>query len=501
MKAIILARISSKDQEDGQSISSQTRRMKEYAKRKDFLDQKIFEITESSTKDTRKKFEKVIEEIKSSKELTILIVETIDRLQRGFKESVELDDLRKEGILELHFLRENLILDKDSNSSDLLRWDMGVMFARSYVLQLSDNVKRSIEQKLRNGEWPGKAPVGYKNITNESKERVIVVDQERAFLIKKLFELYATGNYSMKKLAKEMRKRGLTSYPNGNPTATAQVQKILRNPFYYGEMEMKKKRYIHKYTPIISRHLFEKVQKVIDSYNRQNFKRTNKPYIFRGLIQCSYCGCAITPEPHKGHVYYHCTNYHEKHKKGEVDWIREEDLLSQVKNTFKDLGLSNEATNKLKEELLTIHESEKDYYENNVDKIKKSIDRIGNRLSVMYKDRLDGRITMDEYDKMASEYKKEQQDLLLQLEDHTNANYNFYITASKLLDVSRQAWELFEGSEVEEKQQIINFVLQNFSLKGRKLLFELKTPFNGIVEYAKSGKWCPGQDSNLRPTA
>ncbi len=60
-----------------------------------------------------------------------------------------LDNLRKDGKVEIHFLREGLILNLRSNSSDILRWDVGVMFARSYVLQLSDNIKRSKEQAAK----------------------------------------------------------------------------------------------------------------------------------------------------------------------------------------------------------------------------------------------------------------------------------------------------------------------------------------------------------------
>ncbi len=87
------------------------------------------------------------------------MADTIDRVQRSFKESVVLEELRRQGKVEIHFLRENLLLNQNSNSADLLRWDMGVMFARSYVLQLSDNVKRSKEQSVRNGNWIGLAPL------------------------------------------------------------------------------------------------------------------------------------------------------------------------------------------------------------------------------------------------------------------------------------------------------------------------------------------------------
>ena len=66
------------------------------------------------------------------------MADTVDRLQRGFRESVILEDLRKQGKLEIHFYRENLVLNQNSNSSDLSRWDIGVVLARSFVLQISD---------------------------------------------------------------------------------------------------------------------------------------------------------------------------------------------------------------------------------------------------------------------------------------------------------------------------------------------------------------------------
>lgn len=108
----------------------------------------VFAITESSTKDTCREYQKILEMIRKSKNTIALVADTIVRLQRSFKEPTKLDDLRREGKVEIHFMREGLVLNDKSNSSDLLRWDIGVMIARSYVLQLSDNIKRFKEQLL-----------------------------------------------------------------------------------------------------------------------------------------------------------------------------------------------------------------------------------------------------------------------------------------------------------------------------------------------------------------
>ena len=78
MKAILLARVSSKEQEDGQSIPAQERRLREYADRKGLVIAEIFKITESSTKDTRKEFEKILEYIRKSRETIALVADTID---------------------------------------------------------------------------------------------------------------------------------------------------------------------------------------------------------------------------------------------------------------------------------------------------------------------------------------------------------------------------------------------------------------------------------------
>ncbi|HEY4832996.1 MAG TPA: recombinase family protein, partial [Waddliaceae bacterium] len=209
MKAIILARVSSKEQEDGQSIPAQVRRLTEYADKHQLDVIKVFQITESSTKESRKEFEKIIELISKSRECIALIADTVDRVQRGFKESILIEKLLREGKMELHFLRDRLILDKNSNSTDIMRWDMSVMFAKSYVLQLSDNVKRSLEQARKEGIRAGLAPLGYLNVIDKQGNKDVIPDPEQRHLIVKMFELYVTGQYSYREIMEMMKKLGL----------------------------------------------------------------------------------------------------------------------------------------------------------------------------------------------------------------------------------------------------------------------------------------------------
>lgn len=261
MKAIIFARVSDKKQD---SNKAQVSRISDYIQHKNLEPWKTYELEESSTHGDRKKFQEVIDLIKKSKEPLALVVDTVDRLQRSFKESVVLDELRNSGKLEIHFYRENLVINKSSNSADILRWDMAVMFAKSYVLQLSDNVKRKREKMLRSGLYPSKPPIGYiseyEQTGNEIKRTGITFDPERAYHITKMFELFATGNYSIKTIRDEMHKQGLRS-SSDKKLAPSMTHRILTDKFYIGIMTSNDVEYPHKYPRIATEAIFRRITK------------------------------------------------------------------------------------------------------------------------------------------------------------------------------------------------------------------------------------------------
>ncbi len=249
--------------------------------------------------------EEIIKEINKSKEKIALIVETVERLQRSFKESVMLDELRKQAKVELHFIRENLIIHQNSNSSEIQRWDLAVFVAKSYVLQISDNVKRTFEQKIRKGEVIGKAPIGYLNITKIDNTKDVILDPDRAHLVRKIFELYATGKYSMQTVAEILAKDGLRSNtPQKNVLKLRQIECILKNPFYYGYQLCKGQIHQHKYETIIDKNLFDQCTVTRAKNLNGKKKLLGNPFIFKGLVNCERCGCAVTPEFKKGKYVY-----------------------------------------------------------------------------------------------------------------------------------------------------------------------------------------------------
>ncbi len=503
MRAIILARVSTEEQmNEGQSIPAQLARAREYVKKKNLEIQSEHQFNESSLKDQRVKFEEIIKEINKSKEKIALIVETVDRLQRSFKESVMLDELRKQAKVELHFIRENLIIHQNSNSSEIQRWDLAVFVAKSYVLQISDNVKRTFEQKIRKGEVIGKAPIGYLNIATESGKNVIL-DPERSLGVRKIFDLYSTGNYSMQTIADIMAKENFRSNTREkNILKIRQIECILKNPFYYGYQLCKGQIYSHKYETIIDKNLFDQCTATRARNLNGKKKLLGNPFIFKGLVNCERCGCAITAEFKKGrYVYYHCTNYHGNCEK---IYVKEEELLEPIRDMLKNIKLPAKTITELTNALKKNEESKNQFHNNQLAKLRLDHDKIDNYLSMMYQDRLDGRLSTQEYDIKINEYRDKQGQILADMERFNQANTSYYVIANKVLNLAERASHVFESSEVAEKTQLLQFLLQNLKLDGKKLSFELKSPFNMLFLYntktpQRSEKflWGPIQTLNI----
>lgn len=482
MKVIILARVSDPKQD---SNNAQLTRIQEQPVKLGIPVWKVYELEESSTKGNRKKFQQIIDDIKNSKEPIALFVDTIDRLQRSFKESVLFDELRKEGKVQIHFFREGLVINKDSGNADLLRWDMGVMFARSYVLQLSDNVKRKFEQMRRNGEWTGRVRTGYERVTDIDGKKNIVPHSTMGHLIKPLFEAYSTGNHSYQTIADHAYKIGLRSCTNKRLTKS-NIECILSDTFYYGIAKPEKyPAYPHIYEQLISQELYDRCKAVREGRSRSKTKLASADYIFKGLLRCQNCGCMLSPEIKKGRfIYYSCTNSKRICKR---IYVPEKELLKPINETFEKFSnIPDKVIERLVTELRKINENAVEYHHAQVTRVQSEYNALQTRIDRLMDLLIDQSITRVEYDKKLQEMKDKQYRLGLELDEHTKADHEYHIHVATVLHLAQKTKEIFKSSEVHEKRAILNFLLQNPKVEGKKLNYSLKIPFNSILELAEN---------------
>jgi site-specific DNA recombinase len=260
---------------------------------------------------------------------------------------------------------------------------------------------------------------------------------------------------------------------------------------------MLNKLYPHRYPAIITKTLFEQVQTVKSNFNKKQFKYAGKPYIYRGLIRCAQCGLAITPEKHKGHVYYHCTQYNGKH---DAKWLREEEITRQLGSIFKNLKMPQELLKQTVETMRELHQEKIEFHNKHFDDLTSEQKKLTKMMDNLYLDKLQGSITESEYDRFYQTLRDKITDVNIRLDQLQEADDNYYITSKYILDLTSRAYELFKGSEVEEKRQLIKLILSNLELDNEKLVWEAHKPFNLILNMADCQTWCARQDSNLRPT-
>lgn len=459
MKAIVLARVSSREQAEGESIEAQTRKLLEYAQLKVFEISKVYKIIESSTKDTRKQFDSIITSIRKHRGKVAILIETVDRIQRDFSTSVVLDELRKKGQIEIHFIREHLVINQMSNSADILRWDMAVMFAKSYVLQLSDNVKRSFDHMIKQGRWIGQAPIGYLNTIDEFGNKTIVPDPERFEFIQEIFRLYSTGNYSMRTLARQIEKEGLTNKTgNSIHIKCATVEFILKNPFYAGNMRIKGQIYPHKYKPIISYDLFMKCQRVRESYKKIKNTKGGRMFVLKGFAKCAKCGGTITVEIKKGkHIYYHCNNYRNR---CEIIYAKEDILLEPILSILSNLRIPPELSKQIKSDMKSLSESKTEYHKTALADLRQSYDHIQAQKDRLLDLLLDDHITKSVYSKKVLDLTSKQEAISESIREHEEADFNFFKTASTLIDVCNSLNDAFVKGDIHEKREIIKLVFK-----------------------------------------
>jgi site-specific DNA recombinase len=486
VKAYVLARVSSKDQEENNSIPAQERALREYCHHKGLEIIEVVRLVESSTKD-RIVFNQIVDQIRMSKEPVCLVVETVDRLQRSFKESIILEELRKQGKLVLHFRRESLILDKECNSSDLLRWDVAVMFARSYVLQLSDNVKRGNKEKFEKGELAGKAPFGYSNGLNAKDRPWVYVDENKREFITWLFEAYASDNWSFTMLAEQAVKRGYMETTRQDRYRTSSIAQIMNNPFYCGILRRNGRETNHPYECIISQDLFYKVQDLIELRSRKRQKNNSIPFIFNHVFRCAKCdGAIVGCNPKKEFNYYRCSNAKCPNFKFNKS---EKELLSQTSLMLSQGHLPQEIIDQVVETLKCSVEAKNKLQTETINQLSKEKKVILNRLDQMYLDKLDGCITKQQYDNIQEKQNRKLKDIDVELSKLTSSQENFYLTAESVLNLVSKAKELFELATTSEKQNILKLISYNSKADAQEYSLNLKEPFVTLFNFQERPLW------------
>jgi site-specific DNA recombinase len=480
-EAVTYIRVSSKEQqEEGYSLEAQEQLLRGYASRNGFAIVREFKDVETAKRAGRPSFSEMVLFLRRHvRHRPAILVEKTDRLYRNLKDWVTLDELE----VEIHFVKENFVLSRESRSNEKFVHGIKVLMAKNYIDNLAEETEKGMLEKARQGYWPSTAPIGYANVERD-KQRLIEPDPEKAPLVHRLFELYATGNYSLDDLRHKIAREGLAYGARRSPMPKSSLEHILKNPIYYGDFAWKGVMYHGQHEPIVSRGLWEAAQAVFG--NKWKSKSKKHEFAFTGLIECGTCGCAITAEIKKGkYVYYHCTQYKQKCP---GPYLREEVLAAMLGELLKPIQIPPQVAAWLESALRESHADEKAFHEEAVHKLQAEYNRLQRRLDSMYVDKLDGQITAEFYAEKSQEWRGQQDAILAQIQQHQSADRSYVDTGVAILQLAEKAHDLYVGQPPHEQRKLLNFVLSNCKLLDGKLIPTYRKPFDILAAYGEEAR-------------
>ena len=271
-----------------------------------------------------------------------VIVHKVDRLARNRADDVAINMAIQRSGATLVSVTENI----DQTPSGRLLHGIMSDIAEFYSANLAHEVMKGLHQKARGGGTIGKAPIGYLNvrtIENGVEKRTVQFDPDRADLMRWAFQAYASGEWTLITLTRELTERGLTTVPGPKTPAKAlsvsQLHRFLRHPYYVGKIRYGGALYEGQHQPLIDQTIWQRVQDVMDSRSRDGEKQRTHNHYLKSTVVCMGCGSRLivslnTNRHGTTYPYFVCLGRHQKRTGCTQKAIRIEQVEIKVEDEY-----------------------------------------------------------------------------------------------------------------------------------------------------------------------
>jgi site-specific DNA recombinase len=453
--------------------------LRDYAERNQIQIVREFVDVETAKTPGRKRFNEMVHFFEEKGNPRCVIVEKTDRLYRNFRDCVTLEDLE----VEIHLAKEGQIIEKNARSQAKLVHGIQVVIARNYIDNLREEVRKGMREKAEQGIYPSRPPLGY---CNNKVEHTIEIDPPNVPVAKRIFELYATGTYSLASLRKAIQAEFGKKFQKGY------LHKLLRNPFYSGFFMWDGKKYRGTHALFVDSAVFQRTQEVFNNFNRS--RRQKHEFAFAGLLTCAFDNCAVTAEIKKGkYVYYHCTGYRGKCP---MPYIREEALGERLGQVLKDIQIPNDMLRQLQDSLKQDSKQMQDETAAQRTRLEQRLSAVQRRIEQAYLDKLDGKISEEFWAARNAEWQEEANSIVVALGALRSSNPDRLLTANRILELANRAYSLYVRQSPREQGKLLRIALSNCATDGVNLCPSYRKPFDVIFERAKREEWRARRDSN-----
>ena len=245
----------------------------------------------ATSMDKRPAFQTMLERIRNQRDVNYVIVYKLSRMNRNrLDDAFVLSRLRK--------YKTTLVSATESiDETPVGQLMHGILAAFNEYRSAEDgaDIRYKMGQKAKRGGTLGRAKLGYTNVRErfEGREvRTVAIDEERAPFVTLAFELYATGKYSLERLADELTARGLQTrpgrYPAG-PVSDSKLGVMLRDRYYLGVVIYNGAEYPGRHPALVDQDLFDRVQAALDASGVSGERRRTHDHYLKGTVWCDRC--------------------------------------------------------------------------------------------------------------------------------------------------------------------------------------------------------------------
>lgn len=449
--------------------------------------------------DKRTKFKEILELVDAGK-IDGIIAWHPDRLSRNEVDASAITwRIRQMKIKDLKFASG---FNFDQTPESMMMLQMTMSQSQYYSAKLSKDVKRGNEKKRQMGGLTGRAPEGYLNQRTSTVgrgEATVVKDPERFDLVRKAFDLFLTGEYSLQTIHRIMTtewgyKTLKRNKSGGASMSKANIYKIFRNVRYAGlvpDPYDTGRYYPASFPAMITEDEYDRVQALLGRSGSPRL-RSNKQFALRGFIRCGKCGCNITAERKQKQLkngtqasydYYHCTG-----KRGCAQrsiYVRENDLWSQLENLLDSYELVPEMYDWAMKAFRDFAEQEVEERNTVQHTQQRSINSIQSQLDKLLDMATRGLIDDEQYRIKGTSLKDDLERLQEAQADTNHRVKNWYEVACETFEKLTYAGEKFKAGDVGNKKDILLAIGQNPIMTDGKLEI---TPNEWLIPVAKSAK-------------
>jgi site-specific DNA recombinase len=441
--------------QSGTSLTEQQEAINRFAQSFNLSISKRFEERETAAKQGRPVFLEMLKQLKQG-DADGVVIHKIDRSARNLKDWADLGSLIDNG-LEVHFASESLDLNSRGGR---LSADIQAVVASDFIRNLRQETIKGLYGRLKQGLFPFRAPIGYQDAGGGKPKTIDPVDGP---LIRKAFELYATGDWSLLTLPDELARLGLRSR-TGERITTNGISTILHNPFYMGLIRIEKTGQIFSgvHRPVVSRTLFNQVQDVFVGRNITRTKVHN--FIYRRKIRCLNCSNCLVGEVQKRYVYYRC---HTPNCKGSS--VNESRVKEALMQKLKKLELQPNEFRFYQDEATKYFGGWKAETEKTRDEIIERQKRIKVRHTRLVDSYMDGLFEKEEYVERKAQLVEEENALDVQTRGLGKNWEEIPSRFDEFLELANSAYLSFESSPVDMQRELLDILTSNFTANGKSV--------------------------------